>query len=64
MALIFTIQESAGNLIMSGSGTMDLTGFNNLGTAGSVSPYIQASGFASGFTSQQVLIKLTRFNAI
>jgi cell division septation protein DedD len=49
MAILFTIQESVGNLVLSGTGSMDMTGFSDLGSAGSLPPYIQASGFASGF---------------
>jgi hypothetical protein len=48
MAIFFTIQESAGNLILSGTGTMDISGFTDFGSAGNLSPYVQPNGFGSG----------------
>jgi hypothetical protein len=48
MAIFFTIQESAGNLILSGTGTMDILGFTDFGSAGNLSPYVQPNGFGSG----------------
>ncbi len=36
MAILFTIQESGSDVILSGSGTMDIAGFTNFGSAGNI----------------------------
>ena len=45
MALLFTIQESAGNVIISGSGTLDISGFTDFGSAGAINPGADGLGF-------------------
>lgn len=45
MALLFTIQESAGSVIISGSGTLDISGFTDFGSAGAINPGASGQGF-------------------
>jgi hypothetical protein len=45
MALIFRIQESAGNVVLSGSGTLDIAGFTDFGSAGTIQPGVSGQAF-------------------
>ena len=47
MALIFTIQESAGDLILSGNGTLNISGFTDYGDSGGGMSYVQPQSFPS-----------------
>jgi hypothetical protein len=47
MALIFTIQESGSDLILSGNGTLNISGFTDYGDSGGGMSYVQPQGFPS-----------------
>ena len=47
MALIFTIQESGGDLILSGNGALNISGFTDYGDSGTGVSYIQPQSFPS-----------------